>query len=241
MQLQDLSTIQTTLLAIIFGLFIFSITTIVTNYSPLMTVVSILMLFFESLLLYNLLISIFSGNYEIKVESLSIVIWFLVFIVVYISISLFYFELSINFASSFSVNNIVIVVLFTLTFLISFLITRFVNHKYRERFNLLFEKEKIKSKNKIFVLLENFLYAKLRMFSRSFISAIFISVLTGLFETSPQKYGFPFPWIIQNNSNNVPTIENIGFLLDLIIFTALMYLILYFLKYKRNKKKEKKK
>ncbi|GAH42771.1 unnamed protein product, partial [marine sediment metagenome] len=163
-QIQDFTTIQTTLLAIVFSLFIFSITAIFVNFNPTLTVISYLMIFVEFSLLYTILISIFSKDWESKLNSLSIAIWLIVLIFTLLFVTYLYTQINFWLFKTYEVNNISYVIVTLLTFIISILLDRkFLDRKYRDRFKILFiEGEKKSGNHDLFEFLDIYLKKFLR-------------------------------------------------------------------------------
>lgn len=195
-QIHDFSTIQTTFLAIAFSLLIFSLTAIIAKFSPILTVISILMLVIEFVILYFLLISIFSYDWESKLMTFGLVIFFIIFIALYLAISFSYATLGIWLYGSFEVDNIGIVIILFLTVITAFPIDHWiVNPRYEKRFKLLYEKQKEPSKYWIINFLNSLILKGIKKFGISFMLSLFAVIISGLKQTPP-GYGFPGYWLL---------------------------------------------
>ena len=244
MQLQEFTTVQITLLTIVSSLFVVSIMAIITNFSSLLTLISTIILFLESIILSYLLISVlFSRNMKTKVESFLMVIFLVLIVFVSLSLNLLYFGISLWSSSTFFVNNIVIVTLMLLAFVLSLIIFfRGIDPSYKRRFNLLLEKEKPHHKEKILTVIKTLTYTRLRKFALSVNIAFLLSLFTGLFDTTTNVvgmnyYGFPFPWIVHGIGSNIPELSYIGFILDLSFFIIVIYFIFSVVNYFKYMKK----
>ena len=78
-QLQDLSTIQTVLLAILFAILIFTLSIILyyRDQNILVWLVSWIVLLYDFWMLYRLICSIFSGDYKSKFQYFDMTLFFL--------------------------------------------------------------------------------------------------------------------------------------------------------------------
>ncbi len=232
MQLQEFTTVQITLLTIVSSLFVVSIMAIVTNFSSLLTLISTIILFLESIILsYLLIFSLFSRNMKTKVESFLMIIFFILIVFVSLSLNLLYFGISLWLSSTFFVNNIVIVTLLLLAFVLSLIIFfRGITPGYKRRFILLLEKEETHHKEKILTVIKTLTYTRLKRFALSVNIAFLLSFFTGLSDTATNVvgmnyYGFPFPWMVHRIGSNIPKLSYVGFILDLSFFIIVIYFI----------------
>ena len=239
MEMQDFTTCQTAFLAILFSLFIFSVTAIIINYNPILTLISILMVFVESGLLIGTLISIFSGDWESKLAGFSLAIWLTIYIPIYLLLSYLLVTIRFWLFDSFEVGNVDIVILLFLTFALSTSLNIFIiDPRYHKRFKLLFEQPKRPVKYQILISIDQFLLKWVRKIGLSFILSIFVTIATGIIPAS-EGFGFPLYWLFKTE-HNIWDIDIQNFIINVIFFTIILFILFSVFKYfRKDRIKEK--
>lgn len=250
-QIQDFTTLQTTFLGISFALFIFSITILVTDSDPLFKLISIIILGYLIPLLIDVFISIFSNNWETKLDTLNrVIMWvFLVFITMIVLVGIF--GLSMWLTNTFEDNNFIFVTWVLIVF-ISFLILyfRLINPRYEKRFDELYKMVSIDKPTKgIIAYLDRILTKRAGRIAFSILVGLFITFMTGYVEIAPtqgndvQSYGLPFAWIEYNNTTNMTGFFNYPvFVFDMFLFSFGIFILITLYEHffmKRNTKKGK--
>jgi len=228
-QIQDFTTIQTAFLAIVFSLFIFSVTAILINYSPSLTLISLIMVSVEFYLLYNLLFSIFSNQWDTKLSTFSLAIWITVLIPTYIFISYLYVEIGIWLYDNFEINNVGIVIVTFLTFAITIPVLYWIlDPRYKKRFHLLYPKPIKIGKKNLWDAIDIFIFKYARKLGFPYILSLIITILTGLIKVE-SGYGFPFFWFYKAE-NLMWEINTQNFFLNIIFFTIILYVLIILVK-----------
>jgi len=232
MQIQDFTTLQTTFLAILFALVIFSITALLTDTPPLVKFASVIILFLSSLVLYFLLLSILFNDWEMKLDNFSSVIMFITLISIFLIVEFSIFGLSLWLTQSFYVDNILTVLSWTIIFIIMLIVfIGYIHPQYLKRFNLLYKIISEKKKGRFLATIESIIDKRLGRFAYSVVISFFITFFTGIFERASASrdiklYGFPFGWIEQKIGSNITEPLYLYLLLDLIVFTVIVYFII---------------
>jgi hypothetical protein len=116
------------------------------------------------------------------------------------------------------------------------LVNKILEKKLKDRFSLLYKKEEIRTTdNKFLDFTNKFFYRFIRRFSLSFVIAIFVTIASGLIETANKHYGFPFPWFTVNVNGILFLTDTVGLYLDFIIFTIIMYILIFVVSCFRNR------
>lgn len=249
-QLQDLSTIQTVLLAILFAIFIFTITIILyfKDQNILIWLISWVVLVYDFFMLYWLICSIFSGDYKSKFRYFNMTLFYLSVAGAVSLVSLIFLGINSMLNYIIIVNHtIAVIILLSTIFLVIFL-QRSIEKKVDERFNLLLREitKGKKSYHGRLAFIINFVKKNQKNIAYIFMISLLVTNLFGLWEwtslRTPIKsyYGIPFNWIIEY-VDRIPRLDyNLyAFFGNWIIYAFIIFiglLIYSYLKKNLNKK-----
>lgn len=241
-QLQDLSTVQTVLLAILFAILIFTLTIILyyRDQNILVWLVSWIVLLYDFWMSYWLICSIFSGDYKSKFQYFNMTLFFLSVSGAVTLVSLIFLGINSMFDYSISINHIIAVILMTSTILIAIILNRYLERIVDERFNLLLKE--IKKRKKPYrgrlTFFVKFVKKNRKNIAYSGMISLLVTILFGLWEwtslRTPSKsyYGFPFTWIIEY-ADRTPRLEYNYYSLfgNWIIYALIIFVLLLFYPY----------
>jgi hypothetical protein len=245
LQIQDFTTLQTTVLGIAFALIIFGVSGLIYDIAPIYKLVSAIMLFVLIPLLMDILISIFSNNWEVKLDFF-IKALFLVLIVSISLISLFviygfYIWLSFPFEDTPAMFISWILIVSLITF---FIIFKLINPLYRKRFNEIYiQKVKDKPVKGLISYLDSVIEKRMPRIAFSLMAGSFLTLIFGYFETTPygeienRFYGIPFQWLKYPVNSSISTFDYPYFVLDMFIFTTIVFSVITLWDWYRLKKK----
>jgi len=215
-QLQDLSTIQTVLLAILFAILIFTLTIVLyyKDQNILVWLVSWLVLAYDFWMLYWLICSIFSGDYKSKFQYFNATLFYLSVSGAVTLVSLIFLGINSMFDYSISINHIIAVILMISTILIAIILNRYLERIVDERFNFLLKE--IKKRKKPYrgrlEFIVKIVKKNRKKIAYSGMISLLVTILFGLWEwislRTPSKsyYGIPFTWILEY-ADRTPRLE----------------------------------
>jgi len=241
-QLQDLSTIQTVLLAILFAILIFTLTIILyyKDQNIIVWLVSWIVLAYDFWMLYWLICSIFSGDYKSKFQYFNTTLFYLSVSGAVTLVSLIFLGINSMFDYSISINHIIAVILLISTILIAIILNRYLERIVDERFNLLLKE--IKKRKKPYrgrlALIVKIVEKNRKNIAYSGMVSILVTILFGLWEwtslRTPSKsyYGIPFTWIIEY-ADRTPSLDYNYYSLfgNWLIYTLIIFVLLLFYLY----------
>lgn len=245
-QIQDFTTLQTTFFGISFALFIFVVTALITNVNPLFKAASIIVLFYLLPILLYLFISIFSNNWETKLDYLNRVIAWIFLVFTSLSVLLLIFGLSMLITKSFKENNIIFVSWVLIVFIVAFSIfIKFINPRYKKRFNELYKMMPcVKPMKGILAYLDRILEKRFGKIVFSIIVGLFLTLATGYIQTTPygettfQSYGLPFSWLKYPIRSNLSEMNYPMFVLDMFFIAIIIFIIITLYEYLFVRKKK---
>ena len=215
-QLQDLSTIQTVLLAILFAILIFTLTIILyyKDQNILVWLVSWIVLAYDFWMFYWLICSIFSGDYKSKFLYFDMTLFFLSVSGAITLVSLIFLGINLMFDYSIGVNHTIAVILLISAILITLILNRHLKRIVDERFDILLKE--IKKQKKLyqgrFAFICKFIKKNIKNMLYSGSISILVTLLFGLWEQTSLRtsnesyYGIPFTWMIEY-VDRVPSLD----------------------------------
>jgi hypothetical protein len=243
-QIQDFTTLQTTVLGIAFSLTIFGISGLIYNIAPIFKVVSAVMLFVLIPLLMDILISVFSNNWEVKLDffmkSLLMVLIVSISLIILFVIYGFFVWLSIPFKDT----PILFIGWILISSLITFiLIFKLINPLYRKRFDEIYVPEKrAKPVAGLINYIDRLIEKRMPRIAFSLMISSFLTLIFGIFETTPHAenanrlYGIPFSWLKYPVNSSISTFDYPFFVLDMFIFATIIFIVISGWDYYKSKK-----
>jgi hypothetical protein len=241
-QLQDLSTIQTVLLAILFAILIFAITIILyyKDQNILVWLISWLVLLYDFWMFYWLICSIFSGDYETKFRYFNMTLLLLSLSGAIAFVTLIFSSINSMLNYSIVINNTIAVAILISVILIAIFLDRYLEYKVNERFYLILNERKKTKKpyqGKLAFIVK-FIKKNRKNITYSGTISLLVTLLFGLWEwtslRTPSKnyYGIPFAWIIEY-VDRVPSLEYNYYALfgNWIIYAFIIFVLLLFYPY----------
>lgn len=260
----DFTTLQTAFLAIFFAIFIF-ITGIILYHKEediLIWLIALGIFPYNLIMLVNLIDSIISSKAEDKFRSFKAVLYLLVWSGAVTFVILIFIGINLLLESDIVVNNYIVVIIFLSVVSIAHFSSRYIEKKFAERFNLIFEDIKVEKERYVGRLksVMKFYNNNRKLISNSVKVGILTSILSGLLETPFLKsigeihYGLPYDWIIVQINEKISVEYNYYSLFsNLVIHTIIILIILliikqiyklicpYFSKFNKTKKYSQKK
>lgn len=233
-QIQDYSTVQTTFLGILFGLFIFSITALITDVQPIFKVASFIILAYLFLPLIDIFISIFSNNWEIKLDYLNKVISWIFVVSVSLIILVIIFSVSIWSTNSFQDSNYIFVTWILVSFGIAiFSYIKYINPRYKKRFSGLYKMIPPEKPMKgILSYLNTIIEKRFGKIVFSIVVGLILTIITGYIQSTPygetthHSFGLPYSWLKYPIGTNVSTFDYPVFVFDMLIIASIIFIII---------------
>jgi len=233
LQIQDFTTLQTTVLGIAFALTVFGISGLIYDIAPIFKLVSAIMLFVLIPLLVDILISIFSNNWEVKldffIKTLLLVLTVGISLVSLFVIYGFSIWLSFPFEDTPTLFISWILISSLITF---FLIFKLINPLYRKRFDELhIQKMKERPMKGLINYMDRLIEKRMPRIAFSLMAGSFLTLIFGYFETTPygeigsRFYGVPFSWLKYPVSSMISEFDYPYFVLDMFIFASIIFIV----------------
>jgi len=243
LQIQDFTTLQTTILGIAFALTIFGISGLIYDILPIYKLISATLLLFLIPMLFFILVSIFSNNWEVKLDFFARAILLVLTICISLILLLIIYEVLIGFSYPFEDTPILFISWTLIASLITILLFfKIVNPLYRKRFDEIYIHELRGEPVKGFVgYIDKLIEKRMPRIAFSLFVGTFLTLFFGFFETTSngevRSYGVFLPWLKYSVSSTINTFDYPNFVINMFIFAFIVYIVITAWDYYKSRKK----